>query len=190
MMRKVVGLIVLNICIIAFLTGCYMKEAAILRDGTPLQPINLSAGSRILLSETSPGFATYEIKRFGREVKPSNMTIVHPPDGKYTGTMLPKVVKKMAAEMNVDLIFVAVITKRSKVYNDKKGTRIVVLNIYACDVYQYDGNGELVGRRAWLPSVPWPENFSYTGADIAPSVTLYDARDDFQKWLNSNLPSN
>lgn len=190
-MKKIHLITILILFLILPISGCYMKEAKIIMGGKSLQPINLPTGSRILMCEAFPKFASYEIKKMPIEIISSNMVIVYPPDVKYDESSLPKTVKKMATKMDVDMIFVAVIKKNPSTQKydildiNKKVVGHFALYQFTCEVYQYNGNGELIGYKYWYSEFPeklvnWP-----------PDVSLwYDGRVDFKKWLDANLSSN
>ena len=176
--------------LILMVSGCYMKEAGVIMSGTPLQSTLLSESSRVLLCETTPGFATYEIKKLGQKVNPSSAIIVEPPLGKYSGALLPNIAKAMAGEMNVDIILIAVKIPYNKEYihdgKNKKNLKLILIQ-FECDVYQYDKSGELIGRNIW-PGLQWPDKIKHEWSNLG-NVLYYDAIVEYQKWLNTNLPS-
>src|SRR4030067_1686968 len=160
--------VIIIILILAFyISGCYSKEASIIWKGIEIQPTKLSPGSRVLFCETTPGVATYEIKKFRRDVKLSELFIVDPPPTKYKGFLLPEIVKKMADDMNVDMIFVAFVqpTERRYVRTKEKQYKetkqelkekedVLLLTIFDCVVYQYNGRGQLIGRTHFTKEFP------------------------------------
>jgi len=103
-------LLALSIC------GCYLKEASIITKRIQIQPVKLPPGSRVLLCETTPGLVNYEIKRFTKKITLPGIVVVEPPSSKYKGAMLPKIVKKMAGDLSVDMTFVVFVEAFSYIY--------------------------------------------------------------------------
>ncbi len=197
-------------------SGCYMNDAAVIYQNIPLQPVNLAGGSRIIIGETTPGFSTYTIDKFGQQFNSTNMEIVHPPDGKYEGAILAEIAKKMLAEMDAEMAFLAVMKTQRKLYREKDNSAKDAphLNLYqytAADVYQYDNKGNLIGRSLFSKSTPWPKDFSlhgklfvsldlakhtenlsddpavYKAHTLPDKIVLCDVRVELQKWYHQNL---
>jgi len=180
--------------LVLFISGCYLKEASILRKGIQIQSAKLPPGSRILVCKTAPGIVNYEIKKFRKKITLPGLIVVEPPSSKYKGHLLPEIVKEMVGDLSVDMVFVAFETVQSEFYNEKgsglykqsdekKIKEKVVLNTISCGVYQYDKNAQLIGYTGF--SKPLPKEISIY--IYRRSYNYYDGIRDFQKWLDKNI---
>jgi hypothetical protein len=193
-------------------------EASVILGGVPLQPIELPTGSRIVVCETTPGFSTYEINKFRHKVESSEMIIVYPQDNFFKGSLIPEIAKKISSELDADMTFINIFKFKRKIYRqidnpDKNAPHIELRQYTTSETYQYNKEGELMGRSLFGNSAPWPEKYNYHEknfididkakykdnlsqnpdvyvANIINSddeIVLYDASIELSKWLRRNL---
>lgn len=167
-MKEHYQIVILSLIFLFCSSGCYMKEASVILGGVPLQPVKLPIGSKILICAATPGLVNYEISKIRKEVESSKMNIIYPPANKYKGALLPELSKKMTFDMNADMTFINFEKFHRKVYREvnnpeKNAPHIVLRQYYSSDTYQYNNQGELIGRSSWSHTIPWPDYYSYKG---------------------------